>query len=447
MDEDNSIQDETPKKGTRASEPVSAPKVSKEAAFSEVLSDTGSLSDVVPNEPARIHAGMTARRNEPQRDQTSANLEWPPKKEDLERLYIHEHLSAMKISKLYGLKYPNPKSGEAMILHYLKKWGIKRRDPAEHSRKGTKEVVDEWVRRYEAGESLTDIAGEQVSPVTVFNHLHKRGVKLRDKVEAQIEAVTKHPKKPFNGDPKLRAYMIGIAKGDYWVTTHGRAIRVRLGTTHPAMARLFRDLFEQYGPIYEYPKRTLVTEFEWCLDCDLDRSFEFLANQERLMVDIFSSKELFFSFLAGFFDAEGSIYYHKKHGIGAFEFSLGNTNQKILEDIRRKLSEFGFSVFLKQEKQTPERINRGRNIVSTMPMWRLLMWRFNDVRNIMNQLPLKHSEKVARVQIALELKQRAEPEERKTIISRWELLRLQIEKDVIDYIEEAREIFDTRTPN
>lgn len=49
----------------------------------------------------------------------------------------------MKISRLYELKYPSPKSRESMILWYLRKFGIQRRDPAERIRKVTEEMVDE----------------------------------------------------------------------------------------------------------------------------------------------------------------------------------------------------------------------------------------------------------------------------------------------------------------
>jgi hypothetical protein len=100
-------------------------------------------------------------------------LAWPPKKEDLERLYLVEKLSAAKISERYGLigRYKTPKVAESTVLYHLKKSGIARRDPAEHIRKVTEQMEDEWVRRYEAGESLKDIAGGQVGPVTVWNHL------------------------------------------------------------------------------------------------------------------------------------------------------------------------------------------------------------------------------------------------------------------------------------
>jgi len=105
-------------------------------------------------------------------------LDWPPKKEDLVRLYLVENLSAAKIAKVYRLKYKNPKVAESAVLYQLRKNGIKRRDSAEHVRKVTEDVLDEWVRRYRAGESLKQIAGELVDPVIVWNHLKRRGLDL-----------------------------------------------------------------------------------------------------------------------------------------------------------------------------------------------------------------------------------------------------------------------------
>src|SRR2546427_12106193 len=77
---------------------------------------------------------------------------WPPKKQELEQLYLTQRLSAMKISRIYGLKYPNPKSGETMVLWYLKKYGIQRRDRAEHIRQVTEERVDEGGKEDGQGE-------------------------------------------------------------------------------------------------------------------------------------------------------------------------------------------------------------------------------------------------------------------------------------------------------
>lgn len=192
-------------------------------------------------------------------------LTWPPKGEDLRRLYLDENLSAAKIAERYGLKYANPRTAESTVLYHLKRNGITRRDKAEHARRVTEEMADEWARRYEAGESLKQIAGSEVSPVTVFLHLKKRGVQLRDKVEAQIKAVTKHSRTAFCGDSIEKAYLLGFARGDLWVTTHGRAVRVKGGSTHQAFIELFRQLFGTYGAVYVYPRklRSQATNGPW----------------------------------------------------------------------------------------------------------------------------------------------------------------------------------------
>src|SRR6266480_7477217 len=142
-------------------------------------------------------AADSARVDELDRTRVDApRLVWPPLKGDLERLYLQQKLSASKIATLYGLNYASAKTAESTVLYHLKRNGITRRDPAAHVRKITETMVDEWVVRYQIGESLKQIAGDAVSPVTVFNHLHGRGLKLRDKVEAQIEAVTRFQKTP-----------------------------------------------------------------------------------------------------------------------------------------------------------------------------------------------------------------------------------------------------------
>ena len=164
----------------------------------------------------------------------AGNLAWPPKKEDLERLYLFRHLSAAKIAGEYGLKYKTPKVAESVVLYQLKKNGIPRRDSAEHIRKVTNEMVDEWARRYNEGQSLKEIAGATVDPVTVWLHLRKRGVQLRNRIDAQIVAVSKYQRTPFSGDKLERAYLMGLRYGDLHAVRHGRAIRVRVSTTHPA---------------------------------------------------------------------------------------------------------------------------------------------------------------------------------------------------------------------
>jgi hypothetical protein len=178
----------------------------------------------------------------------SGRLAWPPLAEDLRRLYVDQGLSASRIAAAYGLKYASPKTAESTILYHLKRNGIARRDAAAHIRKVTEKMVDEWVVRYQSGESLKQIAGDGVVSVIVFNHLRRRGLQLRDKVEAQIEAVTKFKKLSFDGDAADRAYLLGFIRGDLAVSWHGRAVRAKTSSTHPAMIELVVSLLLPYGP-------------------------------------------------------------------------------------------------------------------------------------------------------------------------------------------------------
>ena len=80
-----------------------------------------------------------------------------------------------------------------------------------------------------------------------------RGLVLRDKIDAQIQAVTKYDRKSFSGDRIERAYLMGLRYCDLDAAKHARAVRVRVSTTHPAMADLFESLFSPIVHILRYP--------------------------------------------------------------------------------------------------------------------------------------------------------------------------------------------------
>jgi intein-encoded DNA endonuclease-like protein len=349
-------------------------------------------------------------------------LHWPPLKEDLERLYLAEKLSAAKIANVYGLHYASPKTAESTILQHLKKNGIQRRDRADHIRKITKEMVDDWIHRYQQGESLKQIAGGNVDPVSVWNHLRARGIELRGKVQAQIASVTMHQKAPFSGDALERAYVIGLRFGDLDVVRHGRAVRARVSTTHPAMIELFVDLFSKYGYIRRYAVPSNLTGFEWCLECDLDESFSFLLEPEAEIEEMIKSETLFFAFLAGFFDADGSVYYHKKGGGGSFEFTMTNMNERILRTISERLARAGFSPALRLAQQVPDRgVKNGKSFI-----WKLSLWRCAEVAAVLRLIPIRHREKKAKRELALALPFRASRENRKLLIIGWDSLKKSI---------------------
>lgn len=367
------------------------------------------------------------------------DLKWPPTEDDLRRLYLEEKLSAAKIANAYDLKYPNPKSGETLVLYHLKKFGIARRDRAEHIRKVTSKMVDEWVRRYQSGESLKQIAGTSVGPVTVWQHLKKRDVELRDKVEAQIAATMKHHRRPFAGDRLDAAYLIGLGYGDLNTVRHGRAIRARVSTTHPAMARLFDSLFSPYGHVQWYPREAKLTGFEWTLECDLEPAFEFmLAKPDLKEIGVLSNDE-FNSFLAGFFDAEGSVSLHRKRGRYNPEVALTNTDVELLNHLAKRLRKMGLHPRINEVNQAVER----RGVSGPSRVGRLILWRFHEVQQLLRVMPLRHSEKVEKSRLALALEYRGSRSNHKRVVEDWRILSARIKEDRGAFVDMARHEVET----
>lgn len=312
-------------------------------------------------------------------------------------MYEVERLSAAKIAEAYGLRTANTKSAETLVLYHLRKQGIKRRDRAEHIRKVTSQMVDEWVRRYKAGESLKEIAGEDVDHVTVWNHLKARGVQLRKKVEAQIKAVSKYERQPFNGDEFEKAYLIGLRLGDFDVVRHGRLIRLRVSTTHPSMANLFESLCSPYGHVSYYPRTAQFSGYEWTLECDLDPSFEFLLKKPRIVKLQRLTPKQFLAFLAGFFDAEGSIYFHRKRN-SSFEVSVSNTNFEILSVINSRLAGMGYHPIIEHAVQNPKRFGKPTD----GEIWKLCIRRGEEITRLLQRLMFRHEEKRTKARLALD---------------------------------------------
>lgn len=255
-------------------------------------------------------------------------------------------------------------------------------------------MVDDWVKRYEGGESLKQIAGNEFSPATVFLHLKKRGIKLRDKVEAQIEAVTKHGRARFAGGSSEQDYLLGFAWGDCAVERHGRGVRVKTGTTHPDFVTLFRTLFSPYGNLRCYPKAARVVPAELNMEIDLDGSFEFLLMKKGLgSLRSLGSRDAILNFVAGFFDAEGCIFFH----LNGFEAQISNSDERLLRTIQSSLERLDYHPRL---YHTVNRLPR----VGHKPeshMWILKMQRHEEVKRLLIELPLRHKEKVTKASLAL----------------------------------------------
>lgn len=300
---------------------------------------------------------------------------------------------------------------------------MNRRDPAEHIRKVSEEMVDAWVLMYQNRKSLKQIARSMVSPVSVFYHLRKRGVHLRDKVEAQITAIRKFEKSAFNGDEAEKAYLLGLARGDLGVARHGRAIRVKTTSTRPAMVELFLSLFASHGPHRVYPRFSKMAGYEWTVEAELDQSFEFLL-LEKDTPPTNGAEKIILSYLAGLFDAEGSVWVWDGRAF-APRISFTNKDLTMLDWIENQFTRLG--------------LHWSRSPPDDHQVCRTNIWRQADVLALGRAMPSRHPEKKAKVRLLLNRK-----DEESEFDSKWYGLLSDIDYDRRAFIESAQRILEER---
>ena len=110
-------------------------------------------------------------------------------------------------------------------------------------------------------------------------------------------------------------------------------ISIGCGSTKPAQITLVRQLFSKYGRVWAgAPDRRGAINVE----AFVNKSFDFLLPTEREYAWCGRKENHFFSFLAGFTDAEGSLFISS----GKAHVAWGNYDTKILAFIRSGLTRF-----------------------------------------------------------------------------------------------------------
>ncbi|MBI5650455.1 MAG: hypothetical protein HZC40_08430 [Chloroflexi bacterium] len=175
---------------------------------------------------------------------------------------------------------------------------------------------------------------KRVHPETIRDYLILFGIARRSVAEAKI----KYPRRSFSGDAIEKAYLLGFRAGDLNVQTANfsptsQTIIVACGTTRPEQVALFRSLFEAYGHVAQYQSSGQLFAV-----CYLDRSFDFLLEQEDRVPDwIIAEPCCFASFLAGYIDAEGCI--QVKRQTRASEVIIRSYDKGILQACWTRLQE------------------------------------------------------------------------------------------------------------
>jgi hypothetical protein len=262
------------------------------------------------------------------------------------------------------------------------------------------------------GMSLTDIAkliGNKTSGYTSWL-CRQLEVKARPFEEARLKGIRekrrKYERKPFDGTDEDKAYLLGLRHGDLSVSRPFRgALRVSTSTTHPAMARLFRVLFEPYGHVYEDPRFKKDTKtFEWNLYVVTDDSFRFLLSPFSEVEDwILSKASLTEAYLAGLLDAEGSVGIYPAKFRTSLNVVYYNTNLNLLWFVHRAIKSLRFrplEPYLDKEKgfRSP-----GYHIEMKKDYYRVMLARFGECQEFLRGLPIRHEEKCEKKSLALDL--------------------------------------------
>lgn len=245
-------------------------------------------------------------------------------KKEMKNLYEKRKLTTYQIAEIYNCC-------QATVWKRLKKFGIKARKPyCLFAKIPSKE---ELVRFYVNGNMSTWEIEKKYgySRGTVHKHLKKYNL-IRSRSGAHI----RYKRKNFSGDLIEKSYMIGFRLGDLRVRKiweNSETIHIDCGSTKKEQIDLIRNLFQEYGRVW-ISKPTRKGRIQ--IEAHLNDSFSFLL-EKKVPRWIIRDEKCFFSFLAGFTDADGCISVSKNKAY----YSLGNYDNKLLFLIRDKLREFG----------------------------------------------------------------------------------------------------------
>jgi len=300
-------------------------------------------------------------------------------KNKISYLYCKEGLSLKKVAERIGVS-------AGLIRKKMILWGIPRRRSRKRDLiKPTKEKLKDLYE--DQCLSINEITKRlDVGITTLFRWLNEYKIIPLKRF--------KYKKYNFSGDPKEKAYILGLVVGDLYVRQHCRQISVELSTTHPTMAELFHSIFQKYGKVKEYLKYNKITKrYGWRLYVLLDNSFSFM-----LAKDLDIDNEYFYDFLAGFFDSEGCLHIYNNHNYVGLTALICNSNKRLLKIIKGRLERDGlhpkFSKTFRKGEETTNNYFRGMNL------WTIRLHTNKEVLSLMNSMPIKHQEKLEKLKIA-----------------------------------------------
>jgi hypothetical protein len=258
----------------------------------------------------------------------------------LRRLYEDEKKSSYKIAEIFNCC-------QATIWKRLHEFEIKPRKPWElYAKIPSKEFLEKTYVKKRLSTWEIEKRSEY-NRGTIHKYLKKYGIRTRDLTESHII----YPRKSFSGDLVEKAYMFGFALGDLRVRNIGQSIFIECGTTKQEQIGLIYDLFKDYGHVWiSKPNKKGARN----IGAGLDMSFKFLL-KKSVGNWITDDRDCFFSFLAGFTDAEGHFGIYNNQA----RFGIGNYDRELLMIIHNTLKRFGIESRKPYTDRTKGYVKRG----------------------------------------------------------------------------------------
>ncbi|MCX6704888.1 MAG: hypothetical protein NT162_00940 [Candidatus Woesebacteria bacterium] len=306
---------------------------------------------------------------------------FPISKKELQKLYFKNKLSMFQIANNLGCTH-------SAIVYKFKKFGLKSRGhiglskPIKLTKNGFEYLYNE------RGLSLKKIAN--------MAHCSESGLERRFKNYKMVSRgnknrTCKYKKKNFSGNLIEKAYLIGFRLGDLNIMESVSVIQVRCSTTIPAQLRLIKSLFVPYTT----PHIAKAKRGTYEIVCLVNRSFDFLLPKEDKIPNwIQNNKKYFFSFLAGYSDAEGSFYIRKsKNSTGIFEVQTQQKN--VIIQIWKNLQKYKIESPLPSIAKKAGYISPGGG-KNNKDMWRISISRKISLWRLLGSLNtyVKHQNKI-----------------------------------------------------
>ncbi|MBL7159976.1 MAG: LAGLIDADG family homing endonuclease [Candidatus Aenigmarchaeota archaeon] len=328
-----------------------------------------------------------------------------------------------------------------MILNSKIKKLVDISDCKDFSKMPTFILTELYLKREFPQQKIANLFGVQHE--TICRWLKRLKLPIRSQGDAVSMAITRHRKTPFSKNLEEKAYLIGLRTGDISAQKHGRNIRAHISSTHPSMIELFRELFEKYGKVGIYPKKYKNSKiypwkYSWKTYCDLDKTFDFLLKKtEKIPKWIMNDNKIFFSFLSGYFDAEGCFSISHKKGKGSrIQWIIRSCDKEILENITKMLKNNNFNPHFKLTKKAD-------GISYKKDYWSVELGDRNQILNLMRLMTVRHKEKVDKIDLALDFVKNNWENASERIIE----LRQNIKKDVREFVKSAEKDFLRRKNN